>query len=272
MQIALSTYFLPHLPFEKAVRELLEAGGEAVEVIWDLPHFGPNGDPLASRKFLQKLHVPLSVHAPFFDLNLASAYKEIREVALRRLKDCVDFCGDVGATPMVVHPGYSLFRDFKEVFKEARKRFEETLEELVDYGRKRGTKVSVENVQSPYFMVWRAEELEHLCQNLGVGATLDIGHAYITERQLGSSRPEEGIVQAIKRLSPFLDHLHLHDNHGDKDEHLALGKGKIDFGPIVKSLNLIGFQGKLVLEAWHPERSKERAVEEVRKLKSLLKN
>ena len=28
---------------------------------------------------------------------------------------------------------------------------------------------------------------------------------------------------------PFIKQVHLHDNHGHKDEHLGLGKGKIDF-------------------------------------------
>jgi sugar phosphate isomerase/epimerase len=33
----------------------------------------------------------------------------------------------------------------------------------------------------------------------------------------------------LKTLGPFLKQIHLHDNNGMNDDHLALGAGKIDF-------------------------------------------
>ena len=33
-------------------------------------------------------------------------------------------------------------------------------------------------------------------------------------------------------LGPFIGQLHLHDNGGKKDDHLALGRGRIDFRPL----------------------------------------
>ena len=33
----------------------------------------------------------------------------------------------------------------------------------------------------------------------------------------------------LEMLGPYLDQLHLHDNHGTADDHLALGHGTIDF-------------------------------------------
>jgi sugar phosphate isomerase/epimerase len=31
----------------------------------------------------------------------------------------------------------------------------------------------------------------------------------------------------LKTLAPVIGHLHLHDNHGDADSHLALGSGRV---------------------------------------------
>nr|NIS40833.1 sugar phosphate isomerase/epimerase [Desulfuromonadales bacterium] len=30
-------------------------------------------------------------------------------------------------------------------------------------------------------------------------------------------------------MAPYLLHMHLHDNHGDRDAHLPVGKGTFDF-------------------------------------------
>jgi len=40
----------------------------------------------------------------------------------------------------------------------------------------------------------------------------------------------------VDSLAPYLGELHLHDNCGKQDEHLAMGKGNIDFQRIFKHL------------------------------------
>jgi len=58
------------------------------------------------------------------------------------------------------------------------------------------------------------EELLGMVEGIeGVGITIDIGHA--------------NTVGKVPEFLPFLKraaHLHVHDNHGVSDEHLALGK------------------------------------------------
>ena len=59
----------------------------------------------------------------------------------------------------------------------------------------------------------------------GIGVTIDIGHAHTVGR--------------VREFLPFLpraSHLHIHDNHGASDEHLAIGAGTIDWdlvGPCI---------------------------------------
>jgi sugar phosphate isomerase/epimerase len=38
-------------------------------------------------------------------------------------------------------------------------------------------------------------------------------------------------------MGPRLKHVHLHDNHGQSDQHLPVGKGSIDFDPFFEALN-----------------------------------
>lgn len=54
-----------------------------------------------------------------------------------------------------------------------------------------------------------------------------------------------------KRIKLCCLGLHLHDNHGLRDEHLAIGQGKIEWPPIfeaIKELYNQGLKPELVLE------------------------
>ena len=40
----------------------------------------------------------------------------------------------------------------------------------------------------------------------------------------------------LSTLAPVIGHLHLHDNHGDADTHLALGAGRVPLPDILQEL------------------------------------
>ncbi len=58
-------------------------------------------------------------------------------------------------------------------------------------------------------------------KNYGVGFCLDTGHQAVF-----SKSPLE---EWVKVLAPYLRQLHLHDNRGVQDDHIAMGRGLIDF-------------------------------------------
>ena len=49
-------------------------------------------------------------------------------------------------------------------------------------------------------------------------------------------------------MSPWLAHLHLHDNNGRRDEHLGIGRGKFDFQGLFKFLTKHDLQPLITLE------------------------
>jgi len=93
-----------------------------------------------------------------------------------------------------------------------------------------GVRICVENVQL------RSNEVitsfaDHLRLVDGIGqpsvvCALDTGHANVNG----------GIQPCIKAFGPRLRHIHLHDNHGEKDEHLEVGKGAIRFAEFSRFL------------------------------------
>ena len=93
-------------------------------------------------------------------------------------------------------------------------------EELV--GCEPDTSCAIENLydREVYPFVELFEELEKRKIELNnVGMCLDIGHAACNSKHAPEHWQEA--------LLPYIIHYHLHDNNLEKDEHLALGEGKI---------------------------------------------
>jgi sugar phosphate isomerase/epimerase len=59
-----------------------------------------------------------------------------------------------------------------------------------------------------------------------------------------------GIQACIQAFGPRLQHIHLHDNHGEKDEHLEVGKGAIRFADFASFLQ--DFRDLIALETRSP--------------------
>jgi sugar phosphate isomerase/epimerase len=72
-----------------------------------------------------------------------------------------------------------------------------------------------------------------------MGFCLDSGHLHVT-----GSDPAE----TIKAIGGRLKTLHLHDNFGDKDQHLAPFLGTINWRTYAESLRDCGYEGDLNFE------------------------
>ena len=115
---------------------------------------------------------------------------------------------------------------------------ETALEHLGAFARPLGVRLLVENLLS------EATTPEHLMNILqmghlpNVGVCLDMGHAHINQ----------SVAEAIGTLGDRVLSVHVHDNHGTKDEHLWPGDGTIDWPAAAKALNALAAPPAAVLE------------------------
>jgi sugar phosphate isomerase/epimerase len=97
-----------------------------------------------------------------------------------------------------------------------------------------GVRICVENVQlRPNEVITSLADHLRLVDTIGhpsVVCALDIGHAHVNG----------GIQACIQAFGPRLQHIHLHDNHGEKDEQLEVGRGTIRFADIAPFLHQYG--------------------------------
>lgn len=165
---------------------------------------------------------PIALHGPFGDLCAGSFDPMVREVARHRFDLAYAAARQIGATDVVLHHGYvpgtsppdrwvPRFADFWEAFSD---------------GKSRHVRFHLENMleRGPDVMV---EVLSAVRQD-NVDLCLDVGHAHCN-----STTP---VTQWIETLHELIGYVHLHDNHGEADEHLALGEGEIPFVEVCHSL------------------------------------
>jgi sugar phosphate isomerase/epimerase len=169
-------------------------------------------------KALREKNTPITFHAPFMDLNPGAVDEKIREVTVLRFRQVLKLVSYFHPRNIVLHPGYDRWRYDDDVDLWLKNSLL-TWKPLVEEAEALAVKMALENVfdESP-------EPLRRLLDEVNspfLGYCLDAGH-----ENLFSEVPLEDWVGV---LGPRLLEIHLHDNHGDADEHLPLGQGSIDF-------------------------------------------
>jgi sugar phosphate isomerase/epimerase len=78
--------------------------------------------------------------------------------------------------------------------------------------------------------------------------TLDTGHANIDDRR------GRRLKSMVERFGRRIGHLHISDNQGRIDDHLAVGQGTINFADLVRRLKKAGYDDTVTLEVFDPNR------------------
>jgi sugar phosphate isomerase/epimerase len=99
------------------------------------------------------------------------------------------------------------------------------IEHIKAFAHPLGVKVLIENIQNDVTTPEHILEILHIGHFSNVGVTLDVGHAHISET---------GLDHAFELLRTRIGELHLHDNHGLRDEHLWPASGTIDWANLAK--------------------------------------
>lgn len=183
---------------------------------------------LEAKAIAEQLHqagLSITLHGPFLDLSPGSPDTEIRGVTEKRYDQLVSLVPVFKPRTVVCHTGY----DHRRYWPISDQWIESSLEiwrPLAHEMRRNKTRLMLENVYER-----NPSEILPLIENLsscGVGFCLDIGHQAVF-----GSVP---LSQWLQSMSFCLCQLHLHDNTGERDDHLALGRGNIDIHLLFKEL------------------------------------
>ncbi|HXY88629.1 MAG TPA: sugar phosphate isomerase/epimerase [Candidatus Acidoferrales bacterium] len=174
----------------------------------------------------------ISIHTPISDMNIASLNYPIWRETIHQIKKSISKTSDY-ANIFVIHPGY-ISQMASHNLDKALKRNNEGLKSIASTANNLGVKATVENMVNVNFLMGKyPEEIKNMMNN-EIGFTFDVGHA--------------NTANAINDfLKMKIDHVHVHDNNGNDDEHLILGRGNIDWKHVIGELK--GYKGDFVVEA-----------------------
>jgi sugar phosphate isomerase/epimerase len=179
--------------------------------------------------------VALAIHAidgPSFFIPSA----RVRAAGVSQLKQEVDWAHGIGARNVVMHLGFDMnfgmdggsrytHQEFPEYYKTV---LTDVLTELKAHARGRA-RLCVENVGG--FRYGLAPPILSRLLGGNLGLCFDVGHVNVLKPEQRSKE-----LAFFRRHRKSIFHSHVHDNSGLRDEHSALGRGRIDFLPYFRLL------------------------------------
>jgi sugar phosphate isomerase/epimerase len=224
------------------------SGAQAVEIFAARQHFDYTSrehvGELANWFRSNTLEV-FSLHAPLYPdqemgragapaVNVLHPEKSRRIDAMDEMKRALETADQIPFRNLIVHLG-----ERTDSWSQRSIEYAQTaLEHLGAFASPLGVRLLVENLTSepttPEHLI-TILEMGHLNN---VGICLDLGHAHMTV----------GIPEAIATLGERIASVHVHDNHGMKDEHLWPGDGTIDWPATTTALKALKAEPATVLE------------------------
>jgi sugar phosphate isomerase/epimerase len=242
MQRLLSTYLFVS---RKLTPELLEqvagAGFDGLEIFCTRSHFeySMKSEIQAMASALEQHHLQLvSLHAPTSrdlsamresgtPLSICEVERVRRVEAMDELKRVIDVADDLPYSRLILHMGGP--RETADPRK--RDAAFSTLEHLILHAHHAGVAICIENTTSemgdPSYLRTFVDET----RLSGLRFNFDIGHAHLSDFPEG-----ERLDKSFSPLGDLVSSVHLHDNHGEKDEHLPPYDGTIDWPAAIKLL------------------------------------
>lgn len=203
----------------------------------------------------EQVKMPLSVHAPFY-INLNAQTKDLLKAGMERLVAAARAGYKSGASDIIFHPGSYMLQDPKDVYRIAKPR----LQEVVDQLKAEGVKVTLRpETMGKSAMFGTLEETIQLSRDIaGVLPCIDFAHLHARPGD-GSFNSYNEFMGALKLVASGLGkrglqslHVHLSGiEYGPKGEkkHLPLKESDLKYKEFFQALIDIGASGRILCES-----------------------
>ncbi|HUE44076.1 MAG TPA: TIM barrel protein [Candidatus Sulfotelmatobacter sp.] len=242
MERLLSTYiFISRKLTRDLIAQIGDAGFHGVEIFCSRSHFDYTARPeiqniaaaLADAKLkLASLHAPTSrdlsaTREGGQPLSICEVERVRRIEAMDELKRAIDVAEELPFSRMIFHMGGS--RETADPRK--RDAAFSSLEHLILHARHVGVTICVENTTSEMGSPAYLRSFVDQTRLSGLRFNFDIGHAHLADG------PEENrVAESFEPLRELVASAHIHDNHGEKDEHLPPYEGSIAWAEAARLL------------------------------------
>ncbi len=182
-----------------------------------------------------------TLHAPFRELSVFSDDTAIAAISQKRIINSLITAQALGCEKVVVHTGFNpLIADAQREHNIADKilAFYTTIAAQFS-----DITICLENSFETSFLLFERIFSQGTPPNLKM--CLDTGHSHL----FGQKSTSEIITQ----FSEYISHVHLHDNHRDRDAHLIPGHGTLDWVSTADALSRLN-DPTLLIEVFDPKK------------------
>jgi sugar phosphate isomerase/epimerase len=189
----------------------------------------------------------LICHLPTF-LSTADLTESLRQASLTEMRRSLEVAADLGAKKVVLHPsmagGMGAF-----VLDTVKGYAFDFLSEIVDTAHGLDVTICLENMFPRNRFGVEPDDFEEIFKTFpSLRLTLDTGHANVDDRR------GRRLKELVNRFGHWIGHLHVSDNQGKRDDHLAVGQGTINFTRLVRRLKIAGYDDTVTLEVFDENR------------------
>lgn len=208
------------------------SGAENVELFAARHHFDYT-DRAAVKEiatWFQANGMSATLHQPLFDpragdwsrhvepsINLIDVEKTRRIDAMDEVKRSLEAAEQINIESIVLHLGTSADTWSERSIDNSLS----AIEHVKAFAHPLGVKTLVETLHNDVTTPEHLLEILRVGHFANVGICLDLGHVHL--------RGKQGIAEAFEVLGDRIVELHIHDNQGEKDEHLWPGEGTIEW-------------------------------------------
>ena len=174
-----------------------------------------------------------TIHGVFFDICFNSSDELIKNASYTRARQTLGIAKRLNCKKIVFHTNYIVgfnSADYKKMWVDRNAiAYKTFLKEYSDI------EILIENMfdENDELILKLLKEVDdprfRMC--------FDIAHANLSK---------ESIKNWYNNCKPFISHIHINDNNGDSDSHLAIGSGSMDYNYVIDILN--EFNGSILIE------------------------
>ncbi len=232
------------------LESIRKAGYQRFELFCNRPHLDFHNRTLLrsiGRWFRENALPAPSMHLPFIEgggrekkiwVSALDPDRRSREYAVDEIKRSLELADYVTPSYVVMHLGNPDDR-FTPVA------FDHAYAVIAQIRAFSGVKVMVENIPNEISTIERIQEFKTVAEVTDIGICYDTGHGHLQNN-----------------TGPFdaIDTTHIHDNRGDKDDHLWPFEGTLNWPALIEKLVVAQYRGEFIFETRSDDLSKGREV------------
>jgi len=220
------------------LESIRKAGYERFELFCNRPHLDFHNRSLTrsiGRWFAENALPAPSMHLPFIEgggkeektwVSALSADRKERAYAIDEIKRALELTDYVTPSYVVMHLGNP-----NDTFSPVA--FEHAYTAIAEIRSFAGVKIMVENIPNEISTIERIQEFKRVAEVTDIGICYDTGHGHLQK----NTSPIEAI-----------DSTHIHDNNGDKDDHLWPFEGTINWPELIEKFVVGQYRGEFIFE------------------------